>query len=332
MHADVERLVERGGGQLKLRGQRRVVALRGRGYAERYERDRAGIVKQQTDGDGHVLVAELERFGLAGRRVRHGDGHRARSKRCLQLVEVLAQGREALVAGGLAGAALDNAIQGALGLRRDLGAQRHLRWHDTIDNDRPRRVGEPPCVMLRDARAVRRAVQVQRLVTQGDADGFEVPDGDAGREEARVVRQRVQAFLDGPQDPFPREVGFAEVVLGFAGHRRRFSGAALIHEQDVAVLLHAPESVCPARVKTDRRSAGTAGDRHESVRGRLERQGGHDRDLQRDRACVGRVRIQRPLELSATGGNAGAAGPGADAAVFQHHAGPGHRRGQQQRQ
>ncbi len=125
---------------------------------------------------------------LPGDRIGERDGDRAATKRGVEARELLRERREALVAGRVGRAAREHALERALRLDGDLRHERERRRHDAVEHDGARAVREAAHVVLRDARAVRAAEDVDLGVAERRAHGVEVADRDAGRVELRAGR------------------------------------------------------------------------------------------------------------------------------------------------
>ena len=105
---------------------------------------------------------------------------------------------EALVARGLGVAPRKDRHQGLLSIERQRRAQCQLRGHDTVQDHAADTLRETPQVVLRDARAVGSAVQIDDVVAERFADAVQVPHGDAGRVE-RDVRARFERRQAAPR-------------------------------------------------------------------------------------------------------------------------------------
>ena len=103
-------------------------------------------------------MREIEVNGPAGLRVRHRGGlglaHQALAQRAI-VGEGIGKG---LGAGRIGLAASENALQRALGIDGDGGAEHGLRIHHAIENQRARGLRKTPRIVLRHARAIRTAI------------------------------------------------------------------------------------------------------------------------------------------------------------------------------
>ncbi len=102
---------------------------------------------------------------------------------------------EAPVAFRVGRAAREHAVERALRLDRDVRHQRERRRHDAVQHDRARVLREAARIVLRDARAVGAAEDVDLRVAERRAHGVEVAHRDARRVELRAAGKRRQAGL-----------------------------------------------------------------------------------------------------------------------------------------
>ena len=139
---------------MKFGGERREIAVRGRVHEQRYQCDRAGVVEQEADRHRHVRLSERDRLRRAGHRIRDVDIERPGSEHLRQSFEIGADVGEAGPAIGVHAAAVEDPVQRALRLGRDLGPERDLGWQYAVDDDGSRRVRVASGEVLCDARAV----------------------------------------------------------------------------------------------------------------------------------------------------------------------------------
>ena len=162
-----------------------------------------------------------------------------------------------------------------------------------------------PEIMLREARAVRAADEVDALGADRLAHLVEVAHGVLRRVVARVAVDRREAGTEplgealGGRDFLGHALVAAAFV--FALELVRAAGAALVHQDHVTLLQHAPESRGDRGIGLERGLAGAAGEEEHRIglgpRGRAL----HERDAERDLPAGRRVRVLRHLEVGALG-------------------------------
>src|SRR5690606_19980089 len=180
----------------------------------------------------------------------------------------------------------------------NIRTQRKLRRHDTVEHYAAGNLRIASREVLRNPRAVRDAVQVERRVTEFPAQRLQVRDGDAGREKAWIVSKVVEA-APGVRDHFFPGVLRLQHLLHFAVEGRGCSRAALVEKHDVAIAADLFEGTGVGRVELDGRLAGAAGDRHEGILHGLECEGGNDGYPEFHHARPGRGWIERTFEDAA---------------------------------
>ena len=109
------------------------------------------------------------------------------SRRAEHFREELRQRGEPRAALRVGRAAREDLLERALRLARDVGAERERRRHDAVEHERAYPLGVAPQVVLRDARAVRDAVDVPLLDAERGAHALEILHGHRRRIEPRVV-------------------------------------------------------------------------------------------------------------------------------------------------
>ena len=114
---------------------------------------------------------------------------------------------------------------------------------------------------------------------------------------------------------FLRKAAVDNVFFNIANHRRGITGAALVEQQDVAMLSNALKGVMPAGVKGDRGLARPTGNGHKRVAGRLQAERRDDRDFEINGAKALVVRVQGPDKGAAACSDPGRARAGANAAI-----------------
>ena len=227
-----------------------------------------------------------------------------RRNRSIEPGELPDQFREAPIAGGFRPAALEYAIECALRFDRDLRHQRDRRRHDRVQHDRARALGITPGVVLRDARAVGTADQVDPLVAEGGAHGLEVADRDAGRVELRAAAQPRQAVARDPAQLDGREfAGLDGVVRHVAVEPVRAAGAALVHQHEIALAPDAGIGTERRRIAFDRALARPAREQEDRIGIGARRDRRHDRNGELDFHAVGFVGIFGDGELRALRGD-----------------------------
>ncbi len=289
---------------------------------ERQQRGRArGIGEHARHGD-QVRPGHLEVGGGAVHRVGERDGRRRAAQPLVEHRELSGEVREALVAGGIGLAAREHALERGLRLDRDARHEREFRRHDGIQHDRARAVRVAPGVVLRHARAVGTAEQVDVLVAERGAHGVEVLHRDAGRVELRPCRERAEAFARELAHLGGRQLaGRERFVVHRAVEPVGAPGAALVHEHEVAFAPDAGEGAEDGRVTLDRALARAAGDEEQRIRPGFRRDGRDDRDRQRDLRALRVGGVFRHLELSAARLDGDEPMLVGDAAGFEHEAG-----------
>ena len=211
---------------------------------------------------------------------------------------------ETCMTGRLARAAGKDARQRGLRIERARGPERQLRWYDTIEDDTADSVRKAAQVLLRDYRAVRRAIEIDPVIAQCRAHPVEVLNGDAGGVEPNVgVRaQRFETALGAGNDRRGRIL--REIVrVGRAIQRVGIAGAALIEEDDVAVTIDECEDRLEAGVEGGRTHARAASENEERIGTLARADGRHHRDPQRDLAPAGSGGILRHGQSTALGLN-----------------------------
>ena len=153
------------------------------------------MIGEQANGRRELSFTETQIFGAPGAWVRDADIDRGLAHFGNDADEIIGDVWEGLVASLVLGAAGENVVDGPLAFRCDLGAKGQLRWYNAVNNHRSSRVGVTAGEMLRNARPVGHAVQIQFLIAKRLAYGLEISDGHAGRKETRVVRQLVETEL-----------------------------------------------------------------------------------------------------------------------------------------
>ena len=183
-----------------------------------------------------------------------------------------------------------------------LRPQGHFRRHDAVQDDPSCTAREPAHVVLGDSGAVGDPVEVQLLVPQRLADPLEVSNSHAGREETRVVVERLEASHTCVDHVGDTIGGQKRVVLaGLAQQRRGPTGTPLVDQQDVPLAGNAREGMFRRHVETRRRLARPARNDHERIRRRLFGKRTHDGDEEFDGLAVRITGIQRHLEGPAVG-------------------------------
>ena len=190
-------------------------------------------------------------------------------------------------------AALEDALERALRIDRDRGPEHHFGIHDAIEDHGARGFRIATRIVLRDARAVGVAVEIDALIPE------RCRTRSRSRTATLVVYMRRSDFFDelvaafdvgGPHFHF---VDALEKILitVVAIEPVRAAGAALVHQDDVAVAAHAIERPRGRGVQVHRRCARAARDEEQRVGLLVETDGRDARDEQLDRASVGLVGI-----------------------------------------
>src|SRR5207248_5373772 len=150
---------------------------------------------------------------------------------------------EAAAAGRLRRAAREDIEERALSIERRLWPEGEWGRHDPVENHGAHALGEAAQVVLRDARAVRGAVEVDALVAEGGAHALEILNRDARRVPSHLgTRAEVpEAAPRGGGD-----LGLARAIeqllaLG-AAEPVRSPGPALVDEDEVALAPDARKS------------------------------------------------------------------------------------------
>ena len=229
---------------LRLARERRVVAGVRLADQHRQQRHGRGVVAHEADQRAQLERADRRRIGLVGS---------AGIEPCEHFREQLRQRgkpRAALLVGR---AAREDLLERALRLARDVGPERERRRHDAVEHDGAHARRVPAQIMLRDARAVRHAVDVPLLDPERRAHALEVLHGDRGRIETRVMIELGDAGVDDAVKLLGRRRIERQVVGHFAGEAfGRAAGAALVDEDDVAVAARELERAAQLQVEIDR--------------------------------------------------------------------------------
>jgi hypothetical protein len=253
---------------------------------------------------------------LARDGVGEAHGHALPAQPRVQLPELRCERREAAVALAIRGAAREDALQRALRFDRDVRHERERGRHHAVQDDGARVLREAARVMLRDARAVGTAEQVQPFIAERRAHGFEVLHGDARRVEPGPARQLRQAVAREPGERRRRYLATLEGVFRHvAVEAVGAAGAALVHQHEVALATDAGEGAEKRRVALYGSLARAAGDQHERVglRGRRDcRHDGHcepdfpaariRRIFRHDEPAAARLGGDEPVEVGDTTG------------------------------
>ncbi len=191
-------------------------------------------------------------------------------------------------AGGGGPARGEHAVEHRVARRPDFQRDAHVGRRDAVEHHAAHAIRMAPRVFHRRARAVRAAPEVDAVVAERGAHRVEIGDPRGGRVLGRVdapgrefrgaglrARHRVE---------FQRgfDVAFVELERG-AGERRAAAGAALVDEDDVAVLAH-PVELGGERPEVRRRLARAAGEDEQRVALRSQGVGGQDGDENPDAA------------------------------------------------
>ncbi len=275
----------------RLTRERGVVARVRFADQHRQQGDGRRAVAHEAHQRAQLERADLRRVGLVGR---------AGVEACEHLGEELRQRREPRAALRVGRAAREDLLERALRLACDVGPERERRRHDAVEHERAHALGVLAQVMLRDARAVRHAVDVPRLDAEGDTDALEVANGHGRRIEARVVVELRDAGVDDARERLGGRRVERQVVGHLAGEPfGRPARAALIDEDQVAVAPRRLERAAHLQVEVDGALPGPAADQEQRIGARLgaERSEPGDEDL--DRGAVGRRRIERHGERAA---------------------------------
>ena len=127
--------------------------------------------------------------------------------------------------------------------------------------------------MLRDARAVRHAVDVPLLDAERRAHALEILHGHRRRIEARVVVELARRSASTTRSSSSARGRIERQVVGhLAGEALgRAARAALIDEDEVAVAARRLERAAQLQVEVDRALAGAAGDQEQRDRAAARR-------------------------------------------------------------
>ena len=167
------------------------------------------------------------------------------------------------------------------------------RIHHAVEDQRARGLRITARVVLRHARAIGAAVEIDALVAERAPHRVEIAHRDAGGVHAQVgfLRQLVAA-LDVLGPDFDLVDALENILVAVvAVEAVRTAGAALIHQHDVAIAAHAIERRRRRGVQVHGRSARAAGDQEQRIGRLVEADGRHARDEQLDLAAVGLVGI-----------------------------------------
>ena len=209
---------------------------------------------------------------------------------------------------GLLRARREERVERGLVVGRRGRGQGHVGRRDAVEHAAPHVRRELALVLERDARAVRRADEVDALGTERRAHGVEVLHRDRRREESEVARGGNVRQLQKRVVALHRE---PELALGIGLirerlladlrtlQRRRSPGAALIDEDDVAPVVESREERHRRRGDRDRALPRAAGQQENRVGMLAPRHRRHDDVVDVDRRARRLARIERPAHRSA---------------------------------
>ena len=233
-----------------LRGQRLRIAQRLRFVDhQRQRRHRFIGVTEQSNRGTEARCVERRARERAGERMRNRQLHRVLAQLLLQRCELRGDVGKFARACLIASATLQGAVDRTLRFDRDVGSECDFRRHGTIENRRAHPIRIATHVVLRDSRAVRDAVEIQRAIAERGAHVVEIADGDAGRVVARIARQRRQALLHRCLQLLRIEHDEFGIVRQLAVQPVRAPGAPLIDQHQVAVAPDARERRRDAQVE-----------------------------------------------------------------------------------
>ena len=159
-------------------------------------------------------------------------------------------------------------------------------------------------VVLRHARAVRIAVEIDALVAERLAHRVEIAHRDARRVHAqvRLLRELVAALDVGGAD-FDFVDALEEILVAVVAiEPMRTARATLVDENDVAIAAHAIEWTRREVYKIHGRGARPTGDQKQRIGFLVEADRRHARDEQIDLASVGLLGVLRHRDARALGG------------------------------
>ena len=222
------------------------------------------------------------------------------SRRASTSVKSCGSAVEPRAALGIGRAAGEDLLERALRLASDVGPERERRRHDAVEHDRAYALRVLPQVVLRDARAVRHAVDVPSLDAERRAHVLEVANGDRGRVEARVVLELRGAGVDDARELLGARGIERQVLRNVAGEALGGpAGAALVDEDQLSVAARRLERAAHLQVEVHGALPGTARDQEQRIGTGLGAERPEPRDEDLDRRAIGRRRIERHLERAA---------------------------------
>ncbi len=223
-------------------------------------------------------------------------------------VEVLRQIRECDAAFRIGRTAGDDELDRALRVSRHVEPENFGGRHDSIQDYRTHALGEHTQVGESRPRTVREAVDVHALVSEGGPHLIEIGHGDARRVEPRFAGKGLEAARDpGADRVFVEKREVLHPFLG-AAESVRAPGAALIHENDVALAVHPSKCGSELRVRLGRRLAWPAGQEHQRIGRLVPAHRGDDGDAKIDRPPLrSRSILGNPQDAAARGESRGRA-------------------------
>ena len=159
-------------------------------------------------------------------------------------------------------------------------------------------------VVLRHARAIGIAVEIDALVSEQHAHRVEIAHRDTGRVHAQVgLLRELVAALDVGRADFDFVEALEEVLVAvIAVEAMRTARAALVDENDVAIAAHAIERARRRGVQIHGRCARPAGDQEQRIGFLVEADRRHARDEQIDLPSVRLLVVLRHRDACALGG------------------------------
>ena len=214
---------------------------------------------------------------------------------------------EGLGAGGLVGALAEDLLERGLEVDGVFAAQRQFGRHHAVQDDAAHRVRMLARIFLGHAGAVGAAVEVELRRTDRLAQRLDVAGRDGGGVLAGVGVQAGQAVARHLQLRFL--AGRFAGVQAF-GHLARqavgAAGAALVHEDDVALVAKPRKATSHRRVRLGGRLARATGEEDHRVGGGFGGARCHQGHLQADLAAVGLGRVFGHVQRGALGAERGA--------------------------